>query len=75
MKQGRLRRRHVGLLAFPNPANRLLQVGLLSPIANKPLSSATKILAMSLRSCSFISNRYLKAAAADECEAPMQSHQ
>jgi hypothetical protein len=35
-------------------ANRLLQVGLLSSIASRPLSSANSFLAVSIKSCVFI---------------------
>ena len=41
-------------LGHPQPANRLLQVGLLSSIASNPLSPATSTLAVSMRSCAFI---------------------
>jgi hypothetical protein len=37
-------------------ANRLLQVGLLSSIANNPLSSANSLFAVLINSCVFISD-------------------
>src|ERR1039457_1446335 len=39
---------------MPNLANRLLQVGVLSSIASRPLSPATSALAVSMSCCAFI---------------------
>src|SRR5690242_6633841 len=50
----RYARRASSVCGIPNLANRLLQVGLLSSIASRPLSPATSALAVSISSCSFI---------------------
>src|ERR1039458_720933 len=49
-------RRASSVWGIPSLANRLLQVGLLSSIASRPLSSVTRVLAVSISSCAFISD-------------------
>src|SRR5664279_416045 len=50
----RYARRASTVCGMPSFANRLLQVGLLSSIASKPLSLATSALAVSVKFCKFI---------------------
>src|SRR5665213_1169484 len=47
-------RRESTVCGMSSFAKRLLQVGLLSSIASKPLSSATSLLAVSINSCVFM---------------------
>src|SRR5271157_3250732 len=47
-------RRASTVWGIPNLANRLLQVGLLSSIASRPLSPATSAFAVSISFCAFI---------------------
>src|SRR5665213_3239512 len=54
-------RRASSVWGIPNLANRLLQVGLLSSIASRPLSPATIAFAVSISACAFICNDSLEA--------------
>src|SRR5664279_1359991 len=52
----RYARRASPVWGIPNAANRLLQVGLLSSIASRPLSSATSACAVLTSFCTFIAH-------------------